>query len=88
MTPKNVTGYMQTMFSEYDWPDMVVCDNGPCYTSTEFRQTVYHMGIQHTTTHLTITKWSCSKVSPNLSEACCTRSKSQCEDLYFALMLY
>ena len=37
MTRKAIAHHMQSIFSKYRWPDTLITDNGPCYTSKEFQ---------------------------------------------------
>ena len=37
MTGKAIAHHMQSIFSKYRWSDILVTDNGPCYTSKEFQ---------------------------------------------------
>ena len=36
MTGKAISHHMQAICAEYGWPDTLVTDNRPCYTSKEF----------------------------------------------------
>ena len=38
---------MQSIFSKYRWPDTLVTDNGPCYTSKEFQLLMQSMSVNH-----------------------------------------
>ena len=49
MTSKAVAHHMQAIFAEYGWPDTLVTDNGPCYTSKEFQMLVKFMSVNHIT---------------------------------------
>ena len=40
---------MQSIFSEYRWPNTLVMDNGPCYTSKEFQLLMQTMSVNHLT---------------------------------------
>ena len=46
MTRKAIVHHMQSIFSEYGWPDTLVTDNGPCYTSKEFQILLQSMVCQ------------------------------------------
>ena len=37
MTGNTIAHHMQGIFAKYGWPDTLVTDNGPCYTSKEFQ---------------------------------------------------
>ena len=49
MTGKAIAHHMQSIFSEYGWPDTLVTDNGPCYTSKEFQLLMQSMSVNHLT---------------------------------------
>ena len=49
MTGKAVANHMQSIFSKYRWPDTLVTDNGPCYTSKEFQILLQSMSVNHLT---------------------------------------
>ena len=49
MTGKAIAHHMQSIFSEYRWPDTLVTDNGPCYTSKEFQTLMQSMSVNHLT---------------------------------------
>ena len=36
MTGVHVVNQCKLVFSEYGWPDILISDNGPCYTSQAF----------------------------------------------------
>ena len=40
---------MQSIFSKYGWPNTLVTDNGPCYTSKEFQILMQSMSVNHLT---------------------------------------
>ena len=45
MTGKAIVHHMQAIFAEYRWPDTLVTDNGPCYTSMEFQMLMESMSV-------------------------------------------
>ena len=40
---------IKSIFSKYGWPDTLVTDNGPCYTSKEFQLLMQSMSVSHLT---------------------------------------
>ena len=48
-TRKAIAHCMQSIFSKYGWPDTLVTDNGPCYTSKEFQILMQSMSVNHLT---------------------------------------
>ena len=61
MTTQNVIGHLKVIFSEYGWPDPIVSDNGPCYTTMQEYQ-VNHIILF---TPLSPVKWACREVCTN-----------------------
>ena len=49
MTGKAIVHHMPSIFSKYGWPDPLVTDNGPCYTSKEFQLLMQTMSVDHLT---------------------------------------
>ena len=49
MTGKAIAHHMQSIFSKYGWPNTLVTDNGPCYTSKEFQILMQSMSVNHLT---------------------------------------
>ena len=49
MTGKAIAHHMQAIFAKYRWPDTLVTDNGPCYTSREFQMLMQSMSVNHIT---------------------------------------
>ena len=49
MTGKAIAYHMQAIFAEYRWPNTLVTDNGPCYTSKEFQMLMQSMSVNHIT---------------------------------------
>ena len=49
MTQKAISHHMQSIFSKYRWPNTLVTDNGPCYTSKEFQLLMQTMSVNHLT---------------------------------------
>ena len=49
MTTKHVAGHFSQVFSEYGWPDTLLTDNGPCFTSQEFKKLILDMSVNHIT---------------------------------------
>ena len=49
MTGKAIAHHMQAIFAKYRWPDTLVIDNRPCYTSKEFQMLMQSMSVNHIT---------------------------------------
>ena len=40
------------VFSEYGWPETLISDNGPCYTSQDFTSVMQSYSVNHITSSL------------------------------------
>ena len=49
MTGQHITSQCKQIFSEYGWPDTLVSDNEPCYTSETFTSMMKEYGANHIT---------------------------------------
>ena len=49
MTGKAIAYHMGAIFAEYGWPNTLVTDNGPCFTSKEFQMLMKSMSVNHKT---------------------------------------
>ena len=49
MTGKAIAHHMQAIFAKNRWPNTMVTDNGPCYTSKEFQMLIKSMSVNHIT---------------------------------------
>ena len=49
MTRKAIAHHMQSIFSEYGWPNTLVTDYGPSYISKEFQILMQSMSVKHLT---------------------------------------
>ena len=52
MTAKAIAHHMQAIFSKYGWPNTLVTDNGPSYTSKEFQILMKSMSVNPITSSL------------------------------------
>ena len=49
MTGQHIASHFKLICSEYGWPDTLVSDNGPCYTSEVFTNLMSEHNINHIT---------------------------------------
>ena len=49
MSAQNIAEQFQSIFSEYGWPDMLVSDNGLCYTAEMFTNLMKEYAMNHIT---------------------------------------
>ena len=49
MTGQHIVDHLKQIFAEYGWPDTIVSDNGPCYTSKIFKELMRQYQVNHIT---------------------------------------
>ena len=49
MTAQHVANHFKLIFSEYGWLDMLVSDNGPCYTAEVFTNLMQEQSVNNIT---------------------------------------
>ena len=49
VTGKHVANQCKSVFSEYGWPDTLISDNSPCYTSQAFTSVIQAFSVNHIT---------------------------------------
>ena len=89
MTGIAIGHHMQSIFSEYGWPNTLVTDNKPCYASKEFQLPMQSMSVNHLTSspHYPQSNGLAEKfvgIIKNLFH----KAKEEGQSLYTALMVY
>ena len=89
MTGKAIAHHMQSIFSKYGWPNTLVTDNGPCYTSKKFQTLMQSMSVHHLTSspHYPQSNGLAEKyvgIIKNLFH----KAKEEGQSPYIALMVY
>ena len=49
LTGQHITNHFKLICSEYGWPETLVSDNGPCYTSEIFTNLMVEYNVNHIT---------------------------------------
>ena len=49
MTAHHIVDHIKQIFAKYGWPDTLVSDNGPCYTSEIFKGLMEEYQVNHIT---------------------------------------
>ena len=52
MTGQHVANHCKHAFSEYGWPETLICDNGPCYNVDVFTSVMNAYHVNHITSSL------------------------------------
>ena len=47
MTGQHIANHFKQIFAKYGWPDTIVSDNGPCYTSEIFKGLMKKIQVNH-----------------------------------------
>ena len=89
MTGQHVASHFKLICSEYGWPDTLVSDNGPCYTSEVFTNLMREYNINHITSspHYPQSNGLAEKyvqIVKNLFY----KAQEEGKDLYHSLMVY
>ena len=71
MTAKVVTEHLKAIFSEVGVPDVLISDNGPCYTGEYFKAAMSRLGITHITTSPPppSVKWTSRRICANCKKS-------------------
>ena len=49
MTGQHVANHCKLVFSEYNWPETLISENGPCYTMNAFTSVMNAYHVNHIT---------------------------------------
>ena len=49
MTAQHIANHCKQIFAEYGWPNTIISDNGPCYTSKIFKKLMTEYNVNHIT---------------------------------------
>ena len=71
MTGQHIVDHFKQIFAEYGWPDTIVSDNGPCYTSEIFKELTrqYQVKLHHKLASLSAIEWSDREIHSESEEA-------------------
>ena len=89
MTGKAIAHHMQAIFAEYEWPDTLVMDTGPCYTGKGFQMLMESMSVNHITSspHYPQINGLAEKFLGIIKNLFC-KAKEEGQSPYTALMVY
>ena len=89
MTGKAIAHHMQPIFSKYEWPNTLVTDNGPCYTSKEFQILMQSMSVNHhTSSPHYLQSNGCAEKFVGIIKNLFHKAKEEGQSPYTALMVY
>ena len=78
MTGQHIANQCKLIFSEYGWPETLISDNGPCYTSQDFTSVMKSYNMNHITISLHYPQSNgLAENMSGLSRACPTKLKKK-----------
>ena len=89
MAAQHIIDHIKQIFVEYGWPNTIVSDNGPCYTSETFKKLMMEYRVNHITSlpHYPKSNGLAEKyvqIIKNLFY----KAKEEGQDLHKCLMIY
>ena len=89
MTGQHIVDHFKQILAEYGWPDTIVSDNGPCYTSEIFKELMREYQVNHITSsphypQLNGLAENYVQIVKNLFH----KAKEEGQDLHKCLMVY
>ena len=89
MTRQQVANQCKLIFSEYDWPETLIFDNGPCYTSEAFTSLMKDYTVNHITSSLHYAKSNgLAEKFVQIVKSVFYKAKEEGIDLFKCLMIY
>ena len=89
MTGLHVAKQCKLIFSEYGWPDTLISDNGPCYTTQAFTSVMKYYNVKHITSssHYLQSNGLAEKYV-QIVKSLFYKAKEEDKDFYKCLMIY
>ena len=89
MTGQHIASQFKLICSEYGWPETLVSDNGPCYTSEIFTNLMIEYNVNHITIlpHYPQSNGLAEKYV-QIVKSLFHKAKGEGKDLYKCLMVY
>ena len=80
---------MKLVFSEYSWPEIILSDNGPCYSAEAFTKLMKDYSINHITSspHYPQSNGLVEKYT-QIVKNLFYKAQEEGKDLYKSLMIY
>ena len=89
MTGQHIASQFKLICSEYGWPETIVSDNGPCYTSEVFTNLMSEYNINHiTSSPLYPQSNGLAEKYMQIVKNLFYKAKEEGKDLYQSLMVY
>ena len=89
MTGQHIASQFQLICSEYGWPETLVSDNGPCYTSEIFTNLLIEYNVNHITSSSHYPQSNgLTEMYVQIVKSLFHKAKEEGKDLYKCLMVY
>ena len=89
MTGIHVANQCKSVCSEYGWPDTLISDNGPCYTSQAFTNVMQVFSVNHITSSLHYPQSNGpAEKYVQIVKCLFNKAKEEGKDFYKCIMLY
>ena len=89
MTGQHIAYQCKLIFSEYGWPETLICDNGPCYASEAFTSLMKDYSVNHITSLLHYPKSNgLAEKFVQIVKSLFYKAKEESKDLLKCLMIY
>ena len=89
MTGIHVANQYKLVFSEYGWPDTLISDNGPCYTSQAFTGVMQAFNVNHITSSLHYLQSNgLAQKYVHTVKCLLNKAKEEGKDFYKCLLIY
>ena len=89
MTGQHIASHFKLICSEYGWPETLVSDNGPCYTSERFTTLMKEYNVNHITSSLHYLQSNeLAEKYVQIVKNLFYKAKEEGKDLFKCLMVY
>ena len=89
MTGQHIANQCKLIFSEYGWPETLISDNGPCYTSQAFTSVMKSYNVNHITSSLHYPQSNrIAEKYVQIVKSLFYKAKEEGKDSYKCLMIY
>ena len=89
MTGQHIASQYKLIFSEYGWPETLISDNGPCYTSQAFTKVMQLYNVSHITSSVHYPQPNgITEKYVQIVKSLFYKAKEEGKDFYKHLMIY
>ena len=89
MTGQQIAAKCKLIFSEYGWPEILISDNGPCYTAEKFTSLMREYSVNHITSSPNYPQSNgLAEKYVQIVKTLFNKAKEEGKDLFKCLMVY